>query len=72
VSRRPLATWASCIGALIALDVWCDRRRDGSTLSCQVRHVFHTDHKAGRFAFIAGWAALTAWLVPHICRSISD
>lgn len=69
---RPLATWASCIGALVALDVWCDRRRDNSTLSCQVRHVFHTDHRVGRLSFIAFWAALTAWLVPHICRRISD
>jgi hypothetical protein len=70
--RRPLAVWASCIGALVALDVWCDRRRDDSTLSCQVRRLFRTDHKTGRLAFIAAWAGLTAWFVPHVCRSITS
>jgi hypothetical protein len=70
--RRPMETWASCIAALIALDVWCDHRRNDSTLSCQVRRVFRTDHRTGRLAFIASWAALTAWLVPHICRRIAD
>jgi hypothetical protein len=70
--RRPLLVWASSIGALIALDVWCDRRRDDSTLSCQLRRIFHTDHKAGRLAFIATYAAGTCWFVPHICRRIAD
>jgi hypothetical protein len=70
--RRPLLVWASCIGALVVLDVWCDRRRDDWTLSCQVRRLFHTDHKAGRLTFIAAWAGLTAWFVPHVCRRIAD
>jgi hypothetical protein len=70
--RRPLETWASCIGALVALDIWCDRRRNNSTLSCQLRRIFHTDRKSGRLAFIAAWAGLTAFIVPHICRRISN
>lgn len=69
--RRPLTVWASLIGALVVLDLWADRKHDHSTLSCQVRRVYRTDHKLGRLAFIASWAGLTAWFVPHVCRSIA-
>lgn len=69
--RRPLATWGACISALVALDVWCNRQCNDSTLSCQLRVVFRTDHKTGRLVFIAFWAGLTAWFVPHICRHIA-
>lgn len=32
------------------------------------RHDFRLDTKAGRVAFCAGWAALTVYLLPHLCR----
>lgn len=70
--RRPAATWAACLGGLIALDVWCDRRKNESTLSCVVRHTFRVEHPAGKAAFLAAWAGLTAWLVPHILRVVRD
>ena len=28
---RPAITWAACLGGLVALDVYCDRRKDEST-----------------------------------------
>lgn len=70
--RRPAITWAACLGGLVALDVYCDRRKDESTLSCVVRHTFHTHHPAGKAAFLAAWAGLTAWLCPHILRVVRD
>lgn len=66
--RHPHAVWAAGIGTLVVLDVALDRRHDGSTLSEVTRMVYRTDTPLGRCAFIASWAALSTWLVPHICR----
>lgn len=65
---RPHAVWAAGIGTLVVLDVVLDRRHDGSTLSEVTRLIYRTDTRAGRCAFVASWAALSGWLVPHICR----
>lgn len=70
---RPGAVWAACLGGLIALDLWCDRNTvTGDTLSECTRAVLRTHTPAGRATFVGGWVALTAWLVPHICRTIKE
>ena len=56
--------WGAAIGALAAYDVMCARRGDESTLSCTVRR--HLTTREREILFIGGWAALTAWFVPHI------
>jgi hypothetical protein len=68
---RPHTVWAAGIGSLVVLDVLLDRRHDGSTLSEVTRLIYRTDTPFGRCAFVASWAALTGWLVPHICRETS-
>lgn len=60
--------WTAGIGPLIVLDILLDKRSDGSTLSEATRYIYRTETRFGRCAFVASWAALTAWLVPHICR----
>lgn len=65
---RPHAVWAAGIGTLVVLDVVLDQRHDGSTLSEVTRLVYRTDTRLGRCAFVASWAALSGWVVPHICR----
>ena len=68
--RRPMAlAWATAVGTLGMADVLLNRRHDGSTLSEATRWAFCTQHPLGRVAFVAAWAALTAWFVPHILRN---
>lgn len=66
--RRPLTLWAAGIGTLVVIDIACDRRHDGSTLSECTRLVYRTDTPLGRCAFVASWLALSGWVVPHICK----
>ena len=66
--REMVAAWSSAIGTLAVADLVLNRRHDGSTLSEVARHVYRTDTPAGRVAFVASWCALSAWLIPHICR----
>jgi len=67
---RPRLIWAAGIGSLIVLDVALDRRHDSSTLSEVTRALYRTDTTAGRVAFVASWAVLSAWLCPHICKRV--
>lgn len=69
---RQHAAWWSVVGVLALIDVICDRRHNHSTMSCAVRHTFHTDTRAGRLVVIAGWAGLTAWVLPHWFRHELD
>lgn len=64
--NRPHRVWVAGIGSLVILDVVLDRRHDGSTLSEVTRTIYRVDRPAGRCAFVASWAALTGWFVPHI------
>jgi hypothetical protein len=61
--------WVGAVAALALADVICDRR-GWPTLSSTTRHLLHTQTPAGRAAFIAGWAALTVWFVPHIVNAV--
>lgn len=71
--RRPAHVWAACLGGLIALDIWCDRNAvTGDSLSECVRAALRTHTPAGKAAFLIGWASLTAWFCPHICRTIKE
>ena len=71
--RRPAYVWAAILGGPLLLDLWCDRNATvGDTLSEVTRATFRTDTAAGRAAFLLGWAALTAWFCPHICRTIKE
>lgn len=68
-ARRPMVyAWVTALVTLGLADWLLNRRHDGSTLSEVARHVYRTDTAAGRFAFAASWAGLSAWLVPHIIR----
>lgn len=69
---RVHAAWWSAIGALGVLDVLADRRHQHLTLSCAIRHTLHTDTRRGRVLLFAGWAALTAWFLPHLLRHELD
>lgn len=65
--------WGGALGALIAFDIWAAYNAvDGDSLSEVTRAALRTDTAEGRALFVIGWAALTAWFVPHICRSVAD
>lgn len=67
--RRPIAVWVSGIGALAALDIWCAfNKTPGDSLSECARQAYRVDCLGGKVAFCLSWAALTAWLIPHIIR----
>lgn len=67
--HRGTVIWAAGIGPLIVLDVKLNRRQDGSTLSEATRYIYRTETSAlGRCAFVASWAALTTWFVPHVLK----
>lgn len=70
--HRGTVIWAAGIGPLIVLDIALDKRHDGSTLSEATRYIYRTETRYGRYAFIASWLGLTAWLIPHICKQGSD
>jgi hypothetical protein len=67
--RRPLPVWLGIGAGIAALDLWCDRNATvGDTASECARVLFHTHTPLGRAAFVVSWAALSAWLVPHIVK----
>ena len=72
-ARHPVPAWAGVIGGLVALDLWCDRNTIvGDSLSECIRLVFHTEHPAGRTAFVAAYAAGSYWFVPHILKRVNE
>jgi hypothetical protein len=42
------------------------RHSKNGTLSAHFRMWFHTDRKAGRWAFIVAFGVFAAWFCPHI------
>lgn len=71
--RRPASIWGGALGALVVFDIWAARNAVvGDSLSEVARATLRTDTTEGRALFVLGWAALTAWLVPHICRAVTD
>lgn len=62
--RRVCAGWLGFWAAFGIADYWLSKR--GASLSRAAKWLFRTHTKRGRFAFIAGWAGLSAWLIPHI------
>lgn len=61
--------WGGVLGAVIALDLYCDRDAVvGNTFSEVTREVFRVDTPLGRVAFVGAWGGLTAWWLPHIVR----
>ncbi|MGZ4518936.1 MAG: hypothetical protein ACXVXP_00015 [Mycobacteriaceae bacterium] len=68
--RRPSLVWFGLLGSLTALDIWCDRNATtGDSLSECLRAAFRAHTPAGRALIVGGWAALTAWFLPHLCRN---
>ena len=63
--RRPALVWGGALGALTVLDVWCDRRKDDSTLSCVTRRTVAAI-PAGDVLFTVGLAAGALWFHDHI------
>ncbi|HET7689161.1 MAG TPA: hypothetical protein VFK41_02185 [Nocardioidaceae bacterium] len=39
-----------------------------STLCSSARAPFHVDRREGQVVFLASWAALSGWLLPHFLR----
>lgn len=68
MNTRAALGWAGFLLVGGIADVIADRRHNGSTLSECARATFGTDRRRGRVLFVACWAGLSAWLVPHICR----
>ena len=60
--------WIAAIGILGILDWWCANVKHEGTLSQAGREIFRTDTPAGRAAWLAFWAALSSWLIPHIWK----
>lgn len=64
------APWA----AFVLLGAYLERRalrtREAAwySLSAVLRLIFRTDTRPGRALVLLGWAALTAWFLPHIVR----
>lgn len=66
---RPASRWLlGWVAFVIVNGLILNRRHNGSTLSECTRVVFRTDTRPGRVVFIAFWAGLSSWLVPHILR----
>lgn len=71
--RRPVVVWVTAIGSLSLFDVWAAYNAvEGDSLSEVTRTALRTDTPEGRALFVLGWAALSAWFVPHICRTIKE
>lgn len=73
--RRPVASafWLGALGSLGLFDYWCAKNAtDGDSLSECTRDVLRTHTRVGQVAFVTSWAALSAWLIPHICRTIKE
>lgn len=65
--------WLTVGAGLVALDYWCAvNGTEGDSLSECTRAALRTHTRAGQVAFVTGWAVLSGWLVPHICRSIKE
>jgi hypothetical protein len=62
--------WGGLAGVGLVAELVSLRRHDGATLSETARAVFATHTPAGRLAFVGAWAALTVFLVPHICKLV--
>lgn len=72
---RPVALgfWLTVLAGLGLFDLWCAKNAtDGDSLSEVAREVFRTETPAGRAALIGFWAALSAWLIPHLCRTARE
>lgn len=68
--RSPRNIWLGIAAALTVLDIWAARNQlQGDSLSECTRELFRTDTPAGRAALVGAWAALTAWLIPHLLRT---
>lgn len=61
--------WAALVATGVGLEVYGLRGHPDWMLSRVTRRLWHTNHPFGRLAFIASWGALSAWLVPHICKN---
>lgn len=55
--------------AIVEYDAVKKKRRRG-TISYAARKAGRFTTKPGRFLLYAGWACLTAWLLPHLCDDI--
>jgi hypothetical protein len=64
--------WATLFGAGTAYEVHEIREGDGGTLTELVRLVTHTEHPVGRWAFLIGWGAFSAWFANHIIAGRAD
>lgn len=71
--RRPALVWGGTLGGLAAFDYWCAKNRvEGDSLSECTRAALRTHTRAGQVVFVVAWVALSAWLIPHICRTIKE
>jgi hypothetical protein len=63
--------WVATFAGLGVFDLWLAKNAtDGDSLSECCRAALRTDTQVGRAVFVGAWAALSSWLIPHICRAI--
>lgn len=66
---QPVARWGVVVAGLVLYDLHCAHNAvEGDSLSEVVRDYCRVHHPVGKTIFVAGWAALTVWFVPHILR----
>lgn len=64
--------WIGVFAVPAAADLYAAFVKHEGTLSQFGRETFRTDTAAGKAAWIASWAALSAWLIPHVCKWPQD
>lgn len=61
------------IAAAVAVEAEAlHHKRKYGTLSHLTRTVFRTQHTPGKILFVASWAWLTYWFLPHILREVLE
>ena len=60
------AAWGMVVAAGTALECYALLTDHELTLSRTTRALFHTDTRTGRLAYLLGYAAFSAWWIPHV------
>lgn len=64
---RPGAAWGALLGAGLIYEMYgLHGGVDGDTLSEVIRATVRADTVPGKVVFVALWAGLSVWIIPHI------
>lgn len=65
--------WRGATLALTAAEIVALRTKDPEAPLCHTaRRTFRLDTQSGKVGFCLGWGLLTALLLPHLCRAVSE